>query len=153
MIRARGPLPASPTARTMGQSAVLFRVAPENRLQLGGIIVLISLCWNLGLQTPPPVVMDFAYNWLCKEHLIDETDLQSPMLVSQAVPILITPLELSASISMANYVVLYLQNVTLPCVSCKFQIGNPPGTLLRFYRLFTLLCSSNIILLDIRHGT
>ena len=56
--------------------------------------------------------MDLAYIRLCKEHNIDETDLQSPMLVSQAV--LIIPLELSASISMANYLVLSLQNVSLP---------------------------------------
>jgi hypothetical protein len=35
------------------------------------------------------------------------------MLVSQAV--LITPLELSGSISMPNYLVLSLQNVALPC--------------------------------------
>jgi len=72
------------------------------------------------------------------------------MLVSQAV--LITPLELSASISMANYLVLYLQIVALPCVSCTFQIVDLPGTLLIFYRLFTLI-SSNIIRLDLRHGT
>jgi hypothetical protein len=52
------------------------------------------------MQTPPPVVRDLAYIRLCKEHNIDETDLQSPMLVLQAV--LITPLELSASISMRD---------------------------------------------------
>ena len=48
--------------------------------------------------------MDLAYIRLCKEHNIDETYLQCPMLVSQAV--LIKPLELSASISMPNYLVL-----------------------------------------------
>jgi hypothetical protein len=46
-------------------------------------------------------MIDLAYIWLCKEH---ETDLQSPMLVSQAV--LIRSLELSASISMPTYLVL-----------------------------------------------
>lgn len=76
-------------------------------------MVLISVCWNLGMQTPPPVVKDLAYIRLCKEHNIDETDLQSPMLVSQAV--LIIPLELSGSISMPNYLVLSLHNVALPC--------------------------------------
>jgi hypothetical protein len=76
------------------------------------MIVLISVCWKLSVQTPPPVVMDLAYNWLCKVHNIVETDLQSPMLVSQAV--LIRPLELSGSISTPNYLVLSPQNVVYP---------------------------------------
>lgn len=81
------------------------------------IIVHISVCWNLGVQTPPPVVMDLAYDRLCKVHIIDETYLQSPMLVSQAV--LVRPLELSGSISTPDNLVLSPQNVTSPFLSCK----------------------------------
>ena len=71
--------------------------------------------------------MDLAYIWLCQEHSIDKTDLQCPMLVSQAV--LITPFELSASISISipNYLDLSLWHC--PVLSCKFQIANLPGAL------------------------
>jgi hypothetical protein len=102
MIRARGPLPASHTNERWPKCCAL-PCSSRKSLPTWRIIVLISVCWNPGVQTPPPVVMDLAYIRLCKEHNIDETDLQSPMLVSQAV--LITPLELSASISMRDYLV------------------------------------------------
>ena len=72
--------------------------------------------------------MDLAYNdaGLCKVHNVVETDLQSPRLVSQAV--LITPLELSASISTPNYLDLSLQNVASPGLSCKLYIVDLPVT-------------------------
>lgn len=70
-------------------------------------MVLISVCWNLGVQTPPPVVMDLAYIRLCKEHNIERGRPTESYACMQAVRI--TSLELSASISMPNYLVLSLQ--------------------------------------------
>ncbi len=72
---------------------------------------------------------------------MDKTDLQSPMLVSQAV--LITPLELSsASISTRSTSFSLLRTWRYPVYPVSFKLRISLGPLLMFYRLFALLYSS-----------
>ncbi len=72
---------------------------------------------------------------------MDKTDLQSPMLVSQAV--LITPLELSsASISTRSTSFSLLRTWRYPVCPVSFKLRISLGPLLMFYRLFALLYSS-----------